>query len=487
MEIEVIQDRTKAPNAVWLVFKTEDGVVDSVGADFLDNVQDGNDFSGKAGRIRLGCGSKGRVLSIGLGKASEVNLDAFRAAVDTAIRTARSQELSFLAVDAQHLAALDLSAEIVREFVVAARLAAYCFLDFKSEPNETNYPHQIFVCGQSPDLLEQVTTALALSQGVELARDLVNTPPNVATAKYLAQIAQNLAQEYKFGLEILGLEEILGLGMGAFASVFQGSTHPARFIILDSAPKNTEKPLVFVGKGVTFDTGGLSLKPAAKMHEMKGDMAGAAAILGLFKTLGQSQCTRRVVGLLPCCDNVPGSRATKPGDVVRALNGKTIEIINTDAEGRLLLADALAYGARFEPEIIVDLATLTGACVVALGPKMAAIFSTTANLDERIRECGRGVGEYYWPLPLWKDYAGLLKSEVADLKNVATREGATIHAALFLKNFVPKNVDWAHLDIAGPAWTDENTSIFRPGGTGFGLRTLWELVGMYATNNLSIS
>lgn len=479
MRIEIVRDKSEVPDAVWLVFRTEDGALDGVAKDFLSEVRRLEQFSGKAGRIRLHSGDQTHVLSVGLGRAEDVDLDGFRSAVGTAVRAAASQDIFMLAVDTEHLQALNLAEDLVLEFVLAARLAAYRFVEFKSDPGEADGPHRVIICGGKPDLAEHVGVALAISQGIELARDLVNTPANVATADFLAQTAQGLAQTHHFGLQIFGPEEITALGMGAFAAVFRGSSVPARFIILDSAPGSTEKPLVFVGKGITFDTGGLSLKPAAKMHEMKSDMAGAAAILGLFKALGLAQVPRRVVGLMPCCDNMPDSRATRPGDVVTALNGKTIEILNTDAEGRLLLADALAYSVRFEPKIVVDLATLTGACVVALGSKVAAIFATTADLDQQIRECGSRVGERFWPLPLWKEFAAPLKSQVADLKNIATREGGAIYAALFLKNFVPAGVDWAHLDIAGPAWTDENSSIFRPGGTGFGLRTLWELVAFY--------
>lgn len=481
MHIHVVRDSGELKDTVMVVFRTEDAELDGVGADILAGrggaVDDG--FSGKAGRVRLGCGAEGRVLSVGLGKTAEADPDAFRTAVGAVVRAAATQELPALAVDAAHLAALDLAEDLAVEFAIAARLAAYRFVAFKSEPGEADCPHRVAISGGKPDLHERLRAALAVADGVELARNLVNTPANVATPEYLAQTARDLAEAHGFGVQIFGPDEIQAMGMGSFASVFRGSDTPARFIVLDSAPDAAEKPLVFVGKGVTFDTGGISLKPAAKMHEMKGDMAGAAAILGLFKALGLTGSARRVVGLLPCTENVPGSRATKPGDVVTAMNGTTVEILNTDAEGRLILADALAYSARFEPEILVDLATLTGACLVALGTKVAAVFATTADLDQRIRENGSLVGERYWPMPLWAEYAAPLKSEVADLKNIAVREGGAIFAALFLKNFVPQGVDWAHLDIAGPAWTDENASIFRPGGTGFGVRTLWELVRTY--------
>lgn len=483
MNIHVFRDGGELKDAVLLLFRSEGRDWDDADGDLARRF--GLDpaifFSGKAGRTRLCSGREGACLLVGLGKPEDLDLDGFRAAVGTAVRAAASQEIASLAVASDHLDRLELADDLTLECVVAARLAGYRFVAFKSDPGEEDCPASLAVWSDEADMEAKVARALAVADGAALARDLVNTPANVATPEYLAGVARDLAAQFGFGVQVFGPEEIVGMGMGSFASVFRGSDTPARFIVLDSMPGSEARPLVFVGKGVTFDTGGISLKPSAKMHEMKGDMAGAAAILGLFKAMGQAGGGgRRVVGLLPCTENVPGSRATKPGDVVTAMNGKTIEILNTDAEGRLILADALAYSERFEPEILVDLATLTGACLVALGTKVAAVFATTAELDQRIRESGSRVGERFWPMPLWKEYGVPLKGEVADLKNIATREGGAIYAAMFLKNFVPEGVDWAHLDIAGPAWTDENASVFRPGGTGFGVRTLWELVEAYA-------
>ena len=437
-------------------------------------------FSGKAGRLRVSSGMDGALLEVGLGQASELDMDTFRAAVSLAVRTAHGQEISTLIVDTNHLDTLKLGPELIQELVITAYLTTYRFIDLKTNPDPDDCLQTLILLSQDANLAEQLKLFSAVAQGVILTRDLVNMPANMATPQYLADLAQNLSQEYGFALEVLEVQDIIDQGMGCFASVFQGSAAPAKFIILDSNPESSQRPLIFIGKGITFDTGGISLKPAHKMHEMKGDMAGAAAILGLFKSLGLAQKTdRRVVGLLPCAENVPGRFATKPGDVVTAMNGTTVEIINTDAEGRLILADALCYSQRFEPEVIVDLATLTGACVVALGTKVAAIFATTADLDQQIRESGCRAGERFWPMPLWKEYAVPLKSEIADLKNIASREGGAIYAALFLKHFVPQDVDWAHLDIAGPAWSDEKVSITHSGATGFGLRTLWELVMGY--------
>lgn len=474
MQITSIRGRDEAQNALtlWFCLEKEDGV-EGVCCP-AEGCQ--NEFSGKVGRTRLCACAQGPGLCVGLGKAKDLDMAGFRAAVGAAIRAAANQELSAFVVSAEHLDSLGLKQDLAFELALAAQLAGYRFLLFKSKPEDAAYPQNVFIQGTQKGLADQIAQAQAVAKGVHLARDLVNMPANVATPEYLAQTARDVAAEYGFSVQVFGPEEIVDMGMGSFAAVFRGSDTPPRFIVLDSAPKSDQKSLVFVGKGITFDTGGISLKPSAKMHEMKGDMGGAAAILGLFKILGQTKNTRRVVGLLPCTDNVPGSRATKPGDVVTAMNGTTIEILNTDAEGRLILADALAYAERFQPEALLDLATLTGACVVALGTRGAALFTDAPHLEARIRACGEQAGELLWPMPLWAEYDAQLKSEVADLKNIAVREGGAIFAALFLKHFVPAGVDWAHIDIAGPAWTSENTSILRPGGTGFGVRTLWELV-----------
>lgn len=477
MQIKIVEDRAELDQGIQLLFLLEgqDLEIEWPG---LVGLESG--FSGKLGRARLVSGRRGLALVVGLGETENLDMDSFRAAVGAAVRAAASQEIEILSVNGQHLARLPLEGDVMAELVLAAHLTAHRFVSFKSEPGTEDCPASLLLWGTKENLPARVDEALAVAGGVCLARDLVNTPANVATPEYLAQMALSLGEEFSFKVHVFEPEEIVEMGMGCFASIFRGSDTPARFIVLDSDLEDSRPPLVFVGKGVTFDTGGISLKPAAKMHEMKGDMAGAAAILGLFKALGQAGGRgRRVVGILPCTENVPGSRAVKPGDVVTAMNGKTVEILNTDAEGRLILADALCYAARFEPEILVDLATLTGACLVALGTKMAAVFSDVAELESRIRESGTQVGERFWPMPLWADHGSPLQSDVADLKNMASREGAAIFAALFLQKFVPEGVDWAHLDIAGPAWTDGNTSIFRPGGTGFGVRTLWELIGFY--------
>lgn len=266
--------------------------------------------------------------------------------------------------------------------------------------------------------------------------------------------------------------------MGALLAVGQGSARPPRLVVLEHAPEGHEqdKPLILVGKGITFDSGGISLKPAANMQQMKCDMTGAADVLAAIAALAEEDAPRRVVGLLACAENMPDGKATRPGDVVRAAGGDTVEITNTDAEGRLVLCDALAYAQKqWTPAAMVDIATLTGACAVALGTELAGLFCDDTDLAERIRAAGGVGGENYWRLPLWQPYAEQLKSEVADICHTGPREGGAINAALFLKHFVREGVRWAHLDIAGVDWNAKKTPLCPAGASGFGARTLLEL------------
>lgn len=266
--------------------------------------------------------------------------------------------------------------------------------------------------------------------------------------------------------------------MGALLAVGQGSARPPRLVVLEHAPEGHEqdKPLILVGKGITFDSGGISLKPAANMQQMKCDMTGAADVLAAIATLAEEDAPRRVIGLLACAENMPDGRATRPGDVVRSAGGDTVEITNTDAEGRLVLCDALAYAQKqWTPAAMVDIATLTGACAVALGTELAGLFCDDTDLAERIRAAGGVGGENYWRLPLWQPYAEQLKSEVADICHTGPREGGAINAALFLKHFVREGVRWAHLDIAGVDWNAKKSPLCPVGASGFGARTLLEL------------
>jgi leucyl aminopeptidase len=296
------------------------------------------------------------------------------------------------------------------------------------------------------------TQAVATVVGVEMAKEWANRPANHATPTLLAQAARSLSRLPKITCEVLGPKEVAELGMGSFMAVAQGSEQPLRFIVLTySGATKAQAPTVLVGKGITFDTGGISIKPAAEMDEMKYDMGGAASVLGVFRALAELKPAINVVGLIPTCENMPGGRALKPGDVVTSMSGQTIEVLNTDAEGRLILCDALTYAERFKPRAVVDIATLTGACVVALGHVRSGLFSSSDELANQLLAAGEASMDLCWRMPLDDEYAEGLKSNFADVANIAGRMGGAITAAKFLQRFAGK-FDWAHLDVAGTAW-----------------------------------
>ncbi len=464
------------------------------------------DCQGEPGELRVLHGPTDaavkRVIVAGIGKARdpEAQPDAFpkrlREAAAVALRAARDYNCARVGLPHAALAPLGdilqtlyptaslFPAWALEEIAYGAAMGLYAYRLHKTQLDKVLVTPEMDILTplhQPSNEVEELQAALdraaAAAAGCAFARDLVNGPSNHITPHAMAEVARDLAARYGFACEVLDAAACRELGMGAYAAVYQGNPEAARFIILEHAPEGhaEERPIVVVGKGVTFDTGGISLKPAASMAAMKSDMAGAAAVLGLFSALGELKAPRRVVGLVPCADNMPDGDAVKPGDVVTTLKGLTVEIVNTDAEGRLLLADALTYAERYEPAAIIDLATLTGACVVALGSHVAAVFTECAVLERAVRELGLVLGEPFWPLPLWDDYAEALKSEVADMKNVGSREGGAIHAAKFLERFIPKGVDWAHLDIAGPAHQDKAGALHPAGATGFGVRTLTHL------------
>jgi leucyl aminopeptidase len=299
---------------------------------------------------------------------------------------------------------------------------------------------------------EEFSQACAQVAGVAMAREWGNLPANHATPSHLAKAAQALAKHRRMRCEVMGPKEIAKLGMGSFAAVAQGSVQPARFIVLQyQGTLKSQAPVVLVGKGITFDTGGISLKPGPGMDEMKFDMCGAASVLGVFEALGHLQPEINVVGLIPATENMPGGAAIKPGDVVTSMSGQTIEILNTDAEGRLILCDALTYAKRFKPRAVIDIATLTGACVISLGHLRSGLFSTDDDLAVALTVAGEVALDPCWRMPLDDEYAEGLKSNFADVANVAGRDAGSITAAKFLERFA-KDYPWAHLDIAGAAW-----------------------------------
>ncbi|MDM7323823.1 MAG: leucyl aminopeptidase, partial [Thermus sp.] len=346
-------------------------------------------------------------------------------------------------------------------------LGAYRFDRYQG--NREDKALAIHLLGASPEELER---ARKVAAGVFWARDLVNEPPNVLTPEGLAEAALSL-RNLGIEVEVLDEEAIRALGMGAFLAVAQGSENPPRFVVLRYAPEDAGERLDLVGKGITFDSGGYSLKPTESMATMKGDMAGGAAVLGALKSAALLGLPLEIRGYIAACENMVSGRAYRLGDVLRTFAGKTVEVMNTDAEGRLTLADALAYAERQGAKRILELSTLTGAAVVALGEELAALFATEEAWGRRVEEAARRAGEKVWPMPLERAYREKLKSPVADLKNVGDRNGGAITAALFLAEFV--SVPMAHLDIAGPAFAKKAHALGPEGGTGFGVRTILQL------------
>jgi leucyl aminopeptidase len=348
-----------------------------------------------------------------------------------------------------------LTPEHAEALVAGASDALYVYRHTKPSAPKPAPLARLTLLGDKADakpLQQGLARGQAIAAGVTLARECANRPGNHATPTFLAEQARQLGKEHGLRVEVLDRKAVEKLGMGAFLAVAQGSEEPLRFIVLryEGAAK-TQAPTVLVGKGITFDTGGISIKPSAEMDEMKFDMGGAASVLGTFRAVAQLKPKLNLVGLIPACENMPSGKATKPGDVVTSLSGQTIEILNTDAEGRLILCDALTYAERFKPAAVVDVATLTGACVIALGHHNSGLFSPDDALAGELLDAGRRSLDPAWRLPLDDEYDEALKSNFADMGNVGPRAGGAITAAMFLKRYTAK-YPWAHLDIAGTAW-----------------------------------
>ncbi len=438
-------------------------LIDRSANGYLSEIIRRGDMEGKLGSSLLLHNVPGtlsdRVLLVGLGKEREFREAEFRRAMRTAVKLLNetgSYE-AVIYVTEESVKKRDIGWRI-EHAVVMAMEAVYRFDQMKSNPPELRRPLRKLTLSvpQRSNLATgeaAVNRGMAIASGIKLARDLGNLPANVCTPSYLGDQAMLLDKEFA-GIKatVLDRPEIEKLGMGTFLSVTSGSAQPPRFIVLEyfGATKK-QKPVVLVGKGITFDTGGISLKPGEAMDEMKYDMCGAGSVLGVFRSLGELKPAINVVGLIATCENMPGSRASRPGDVVKSMSGQTVEILNTDAEGRLLLCDALTYAERFEPAAVVDIATLTGACVVALGHVVAGLFSNSDGLARELLAAGENSYDRAWHMPLLDDYQEQLNSNFADFANIGGRPGGAITAACFLSKFA-KKFSWAHLDIAGVAW-----------------------------------
>ncbi|HJW55035.1 MAG TPA: leucyl aminopeptidase [Burkholderiaceae bacterium] len=423
------------------------------------------DISGKPGSTlllrRVNGVAAERILLVGLGKETPVSAKDFSTAVQAVVRV-----LSTLgAADAAITLPLDCIEEhdlawSIRTFVLAARENLYRTdtLKSKKEPAPTGVKKIVFAvpAAAANAAKSAVTQAIALANGMDLTKDLGNLPGNVCTPTYLANTARKLAREFKLAVEVLDRKQIQALKMGSFLSVTNGTDEPPKFIVLKHmGGKAKEAPVVLVGKGITFDSGGISIKPGAGMDEMKYDMCGAASVLGTFRAIAEMNLKLNVIGVIPSCENLPSGRATKPGDIVTSMSGQTIEVLNTDAEGRLILCDALTYAERFKPAVVVDIATLTGACVTSLGHHNSGLFTrhdaAHDALAEELLAAGKATSDTAWRMPVEDAYQEQLKSNFADVANIGGSSGGSITAACFLERFT-KKYTWAHLDIAGTAW-----------------------------------
>jgi leucyl aminopeptidase len=412
-----------------------------------------------------------RVLLVSMGERSEFSENAYRDAVRgaaAALKELEAKDAALFLVDTK-VNSRPVSWNL-RHAVLGVRDALYRFdaLKTQKKPAAPALVHVHLPLASSAPLEQALAEARATADGADLARTLGNLPSNICTPGYLAEEAKKLARQFKLQVEVLERRDMERLGMGAFLAVTNASHQPPKLIVLryDGAGakgKSRAPLLALVGKGITFDTGGISLKPAGEMDEMKFDMSGAGSVLGTLRALAGMGAPVNVVGVIPTCENMPGGHATKPGDVVTTLSGQTVEILNTDAEGRLILCDALTYASRFEPDVVIDVATLTGACVVALGHVATGLFSNDEKLAEEIRQAADDAWDRVWPMPLWDDYQEQLRSNFADFANIGGRPGGSITAACFLARFT-REMRWAHLDIAGTAWKSgrEKGSTARP-------------------------
>jgi leucyl aminopeptidase len=440
------------------------------------------DFQGKKNQLSLlyarGTLATERVIVVGLGKRAAFSHDTLREAYATAAQYARSLHLKKIVTCVDFAAPGETAATVTEAIVAGIVLGLYRFNRFKTlEREEITELEEFVITEYREDLLKVVRaaarSAAALCRAVAYVRDIVSMPGNEMTPAKLAEEARlSLGEKKHTKVEVLDAKGMEKLGMNALLAVARGSSESPKFIIIHyTGGGPADEPIVLLGKAITFDSGGISLKPAEGMDEMKSDMAGGAAVMGAIMAASDLNLRVHCIGLIPATENKPGSAAYRPGDIIISLCGKTIEVMNTDAEGRLILADALAYADRFKPAALIDVATLTGACVVALGEQTIGMMGTDDHLKNRLRAAANETGERVWELPLWEEYHDQIKSDVADFKNTGGRPAGAITAACFLSKFVG-DYPWVHLDIAGPAWQKKDRPCTPKGASGVGVRLL---------------
>jgi len=467
-----------ADSAVAALDRALGGMISAVG--------ERGDLRGKEGEsVTLypagGAAAAIRVLLVGVGKPDAVTPEKLRRAGGTAAKQAAKARASAVTFALPRTSLeVQAAARAVAEGVV---LGAYTFTELKSRADDAPPPAELteleLVVAQAADeapAAEGARVGATVASAENFARNLGNLPGNVVTPTRLAEVAKDISQRFAMKLTVLGPKEMEAEGMGALLAVARGSDEEPRLIVLEHrGGAADERPLVLVGKGLTFDAGGISIKPAQGMEDMKFDMCGGAAVLGAMHAIGELEVRANVVGIVPSSENLLGGRAMKPGDIFRAASGKTIEVVNTDAEGRLILADALHYAKRFDPVAMLDAATLTGACVIALGHQASGIMGNDEGLLEEVRAAGERSGERCWPLPMYDEYRDQIKSDYADIKNSGGRPAGTITAGWFLREFVA-DVPWVHLDVAGTAYGDGKLSYLTKGSTGAPTRLFVEWV-----------
>ncbi len=503
MNVTVKQGRIEAEAAEALVVAHHEGdatlqeeaaAVDRALHGWLRDLLKSKEFEGKSQQTALvhthGVIRAKRVLLVGLGKKREATFDTVRQAMGTVAKRlrhagVRSMATALIGRGVTGASPLDLAQVMVE----GAVLGGYQFTAYRSNDKDAGKEVSRMTlvsprADRMADLKEGIRRGLATAEATVFVRDLCNHPANVVTPSRVAQEAKKIGRERGVRVKILERRDMERLGMGALLGVARGSHEPPKFIILEyrgagaSRPRSTgrradgvAKPIVLVGKTITFDTGGISLKPSENMEQMKADMTGGAEVLATVRAAARLRLPLHLIGILPATENMPGGRAMKPGDIVTTMSGKTVEVQNTDAEGRLILADGLAYGTRYKPSAIIDIATLTGACVVALGQFAIGMFGNNDRLKRRVEQSGLKAGERVWEMPLWDEYFEQLRSEVADMRNIGGRGGGMITAALFLSKFVGET-PWVHLDIASTDWSERERPYLAKGPTGIGTRLL---------------
>ena len=458
--------------------------IDKISGGLISELISNGDFEGKPSQISVvytrGTLPAKRIALVGLGKQKEFNLEKLRTAFASVMRHLRSINVKEAATSINLSLLPGKKEQVVEAAVEGALLGLYQYTPYKTVDREDlKEMGELNIVADVKDysLIESaVKKARIISDAVYFARDLVSAPSNEMTPSIMAQKARDISRRKNVSCKVLDKNKMKEMGMNALLAVASGSNEEPKFIILEYAGgRKKAAPIVLVGKGLTFDSGGISIKPSDKMDEMKMDMSGGAAVMGALMAAADLQIPLNIVALIPSAENLPSGSAFKPGDILKSYSGKTIEVLSTDAEGRLLLADALTYASEFKPEAVIDVATLTGACVIALGNDVSGMLGTDDKLKKEIEKAAGDTGELVWELPLWENYHELIKSDIADYKNAGDRSAGTITAAAFLSKFVG-DYPWVHLDIAGPAWTAKDKPYIPKGASGIAVRLLVEFL-----------